>query len=163
MTLCRAVLSPFTYPVDPTTMALTCSLSDPFFTVRDCAPDVVPVSPSTWMVTPDCVATEVKWTPWLPTALSEARYSVWALGVAAPAAPGPRGERGQRGERAGAHGGGRGMTSVHGAHGAHGAHSPEGACPAARGAGWAVGGRGTSSRAIVRTRRRPGSTPVIPR
>ena len=39
MTLCRAAALAFTYPVDPTTMAVTCSVSDPFFTVRVCAPD----------------------------------------------------------------------------------------------------------------------------
>ena len=89
MTLWRAVALPFTYPVDPTTMALTCSVRDPFFTVSVCAPDVAPVSPVTEMETPPCAALEEKWTPWLVAALIEFWYSVWALGgLAAPATDG---------------------------------------------------------------------------
>src|ERR1700683_765937 len=67
-------------------MARTCSTVFPLVTVSDCAPDVLPVSPSTSMLTPSCVAEEAKCTFSPPAALSAAWYRDCALGVdAAPA------------------------------------------------------------------------------
>ena len=140
-------------------MAVTCSESDPFFRVRICAPVVVPVSPSTWMLTPDCEATEEKWTPWLPTALRTAWYSDWALGVpAAPAVPGTGGEHGQCGQCGAARGQGRGVASDDGAHGAH-EHSPGWDLPCGAGRPLGRWGTGTSSHAPACRRRRGTRTP----
>ena len=87
MTWWRAVALALMYPVDPTSNAVRCSLSDPFFTKSVCVPEVAPVSPCTVIVTPLCRAVELKCTPCVPTALIAAWYTDWALCRGVAAAP----------------------------------------------------------------------------
>ena len=80
MTSCRAAALPFTYPVDPTTRAVMCSVTPLFLTISVCAPEVVPASPVTVRVAPSCLATEAKCTPLVPTAFRAALYLAVAAG-----------------------------------------------------------------------------------
>src|SRR5580704_14482177 len=78
------------YPVGPTSSAVRCSVSDPFFTTSVCVSEVASVSPCTVMLVPLCLAVELKCTPCVPTAFMAAWYWVWALGAGDAAAPAAR-------------------------------------------------------------------------
>ena len=115
------------YPLGPTSSAVRCSVSDPFFTTSVCVPEVAPVSPCTVMLVPLCLAVELKCTPCVPTAFMAAWYWVWALGVGDAAAPAAR-KRAGRDPRQGGDGGkgtgSRGGADGEMAQGAHDVHSP---------------------------------------
>ena len=88
MTWWSAAALAFTYPVDPTTMALKCSIVFPFFTVSVCAPDVAPVSPIT--VRSTCSAPRGLEVHALdPAALMLRRYSACAVARSTPRRPLP--------------------------------------------------------------------------
>ena len=83
MTSWSAASLPFTYPVDPTTLAVMRSVTPLFLTTSVCPPEVVPASPVTVRVAPSCLATEAKCTPLVPTAFRAALYL--AVAAAFPA------------------------------------------------------------------------------